>query len=186
MKKLLTIFAVAALAATMTFSVAQGAGPKGGAGQGGPGQGRGPGQGGPGGGNREEMRKKFEAAKTKILTGLKLSKDQMSKLKAADDKQTAAMKKMRDSFKPGERPDQATMQKWRDTMQKSRKDHEDTYKKVMGDAKYKQYQEAMAKWAKDNGFRMGGGRGPGGQNGGKGGTGAGAGKTGGGKKPPLQ
>ncbi|MBX3119119.1 MAG: hypothetical protein KF784_08645 [Fimbriimonadaceae bacterium] len=189
MKKFLTICAVAAFAAAMTTSFGQGAGPKNGGqgGQGKPGQGQGDRQ-GMSQADREAMVKKMTEAKTKILTSLKLSKDQMTKLKAADDKQEAVTKKLRDARKPGQQMDQAQRQKAMDTMREARKTHEETYKKVMGEATYKKYQEAWQKWIKENGFQRGPGAGRGGDAGkaGAGKAGAGTGKAGGGgKKPPT-
>ncbi len=166
MKNVLSKFIVAAMVLSLaTASFAQAAGPRPGQG----GAGRTGAQGGPGMANREEMMKKVEAIKKKIAAELKLTPDQINKLKALDKKNSDKMRAFREKNQGKTQNRDAMMaelKKMRDAQAKE-------MKAILG-AKFDKYQARM----REETMKLRGG--PGGTRTGAGKAGAG-GKTGGGK-----
>ncbi|MBX3115256.1 MAG: hypothetical protein KF836_11885 [Fimbriimonadaceae bacterium] len=139
-KSLITVFAVVVMAALVTGSFAQSAGPRGGT------------QGGQqGGGQRQggmrmnpEVQKKVEAAKKKVLAELKLTADQTKKVAAADKKQADAMKKLRDEMvKAREAKKEINRQDMQAKFKKINDTHVAELKKAMGNDKYTKYESRM-------------------------------------------
>lgn len=147
-------------AAMVSSSLAQSAGPR-------------PGQGGAGAQNREAMMKKVEEIKKKVATELKLTPDQVNKIKALDKKQADKMRALREKNqgKTGNR--EAMMAEF----QKMRASYDKELQAILG-SKTAKYQARMRE---ETAKLRGPGAGGAGNRTGAGRTGGGT-KTGGGSK----
>ncbi|MBS1707114.1 MAG: hypothetical protein JSS65_00160 [Armatimonadetes bacterium] len=187
-KSLIVAGAVMALA---TASMAQAAGPRGGAGAG---QARQGGPGGPGGPGGDFMKRREEMMK-KIFDQLNLTADQKKKIEALNKDRAEKMKKLMPQGGPrpgagggagagagkpggGAGAGGGANSDMRAKFQAMQKEYDASLKKILGDAKFAQY-EKLLKEAREKARAAGGGGGRGGAGGGAAG-GAGARKGGGG------
>ncbi len=138
MKRLLiTIISIAILATTATGAFAQGAGPAGGP----PGGGKGGGKGERGGMQRFERMHKMEES---VFKQLGLDDKQKKDIAALDKTAAEKMKKLMEGMKGGEMTD--AKRKEMGTKMKAIMDTRKTgLKKILGEAKYKKYEELMKK-----------------------------------------
>ncbi|MBX3112789.1 MAG: hypothetical protein KF857_12375 [Fimbriimonadaceae bacterium] len=155
MKNLIkTLIVSGAVMALATASIAQSAGPRGGAGQG-----------RPGGANGQQMMKQRQEMMNKIYDQLKLTADQKKKIEALNKDRMAKMQKMFGQGRPagGANGRPPANDQRRAEMQKMQKDYEASLKKIMGDSKYAEYQKLLkAAREKARANRPGGGGGAGG------------------------
>jgi hypothetical protein len=121
MKIGLTMVVAAALLAVSAVASAQGAGPRGGGGQ-------------QGAGRMQEMQK----LQQKILGELNLNATQKEGVKKLDATRAAKLKKLRESAGQG-----GDREKMRAEMQKIQTEYRTGLKKVLGDAKFAQYEKRM-------------------------------------------
>lgn len=173
MKKIaLTLIVMGAAIGLASESFAQAAGPRGG--QGGPGQG---GPGGPGGGQRRGggMRR-MQEVQAKILTQLKVTPAQKTKIDALNKKTQAKMQDLRKDFKPG-----GDMSGIREKFRGLQEEHKKGLKGILTAEQFKKFETMqkaeMAKLRQQRG--QGGPGGPGAGRPGAGRPGAGAGRPGG-------
>ncbi len=134
-RPILILTAVVAMAAFVTPSFAQSAGPK-------PSNGQNQTRRGPAG--NPELRQKMKEIQTKVIRELKLNADQTKKVNAAIAKRDSSHKKLQDQLradqKAGKKADRTAMQKKFQNIQTT---FDKEMKTAMGEAKYKTFQKRM-------------------------------------------